>query len=504
MELNGFSAIVAFASLLLLHFIASSLVLKWKQRQFIQANRCQPLLAQYPYKNVLFGINFIRELAILGKNHCVLEHRLKQTRAWGNTWSYRILGTSAIYTAEPENVKTMLSLKFKDYGLEYRLPIFGPLLGRGIFTTDGEHWSHSRAMIRPSFTRDQVADIDALEVYVQDLWKHIPGDGSTVDLQDLFFKFTIDSATEFLLGRSVHSLRGRSTSDVDFASAFNAAEEDIAATSRKGFTLAKILPKSKSAKIAIDACHQFVDQIVEQAMEHRQNLEAQEQKHPPNQRYIFLQELSKVTTDKKRIRDEILNVLVAGRDTTASLLSNMFFHLARRPDIWNKLKEEIGTLQGKIPTYSALRDLKYLKYCINEALRLYPVVPINGRKAYVDTLLPVGGGADQKSPIFVPKGTLVTYSVYVMQRRKDIFGEDADEFKPERWETIRPGWAYLPFNGGPRVCLGQQYAMTEALFVTARILQRFARIEPRDDRPWKELLVITMATDGGVKVGLYM
>jgi cytochrome P450 len=71
--------------------------------------------------------------------------------------------------------------------------------------------------------------------------------------------------------------------------------------------------------------------------------------------------------------------------------------------------------------------------------------------ALVDTTLPVGGGPDGKSPIFVKKGQIVVYQVYTMQRRTDLYGEDALEFKPERWETLRPGWNYLPFNGGPRI-----------------------------------------------------
>jgi cytochrome P450 len=71
--------------------------------------------------------------------------------------------------------------------------------------------------------------------------------------------------------------------------------------------------------------------------------------------------------------------------------------------------------------------------------------------AHVDTTLPLGGGPDGKSPIFVPKGQMVIYQVYVMHRRTDLYGEDAQEFKPERWENLRPGWQYLPFNGGPRI-----------------------------------------------------
>jgi hypothetical protein len=87
-------------------------------------------------------------------------------------------------------------------------------------------------------------------------------------------------------------------------------------------------------------------------------------------------------------------------------------------------------------------------------------VPLNQRTAEADTFLPLGGGPDHKSPLFVAKGTSVGYSLYAMHRRTDIFGADAEEFRPERWEeNLRPGWAYLPFNGGPRACLGREFPL---------------------------------------------
>ena len=85
-----------------------------------------------------------------------------------------------------------------------------------------------------------------------------------------------------------------------------------------------------------------------------------------------------------------------------------------------------------------------------EALRLHPVVPGNSRSAVRDTVLPLGGGPDGKSPLFVPKGTLLIYHVYSMHRREDLYGEDANEFKPERWETLRPGWVSCKFLIFPR------------------------------------------------------
>lgn len=87
-------------------------------------------------------------------------------------------------------------------------------------------------------------------------------------------------------------------------------------------------------------------------------------------------------------------------------------------------------------------------------------MPLNIRFATKDTTLPVGGGVEGKDPIFVKEGLQVEYSVYVMQRRKDLWGEDADEFKPERWLGRKTGWEYLPFNGGPRICIGRKCSST--------------------------------------------
>ncbi|KAL9099826.1 MAG: hypothetical protein Q9163_004729 [Psora crenata] len=124
------------------------------------------------------------------------------------------------------------------------------------------------------------------------------------------------------------------------------------------------------------------------------------------------------------------------------------------------------------------------------------------RQAAVDTVLPLGGGDDGKSPLYIPKGQLVDYVVWAVHRRKDLYGDDAEEFKPERWETIRPAWEYLPFNGGPRICLGQQFALTEASYTIIRLLQEFEAIENRDSSPWEESLALTCAIRQGTKVGL--
>lgn len=100
------------------------------------------------------------------------------------------------------------------------------------------------------------------------------------------------------------------------------------------------------------------------------------------------------------------------------------------------------------------------------ALRLYPSVPVNTRTAIENTILPVGGGADRKSPVLIPKGSTVAFSVYTLHRRPDLYGMDAECFRPERWDEDLPlfedktshNYGYLPFSGGPRTCLGSMSA----------------------------------------------
>ena len=204
----------------------------------------------------------------------------------------------------------------------------------------------------------------------------------------------------------------------------------------------------------------FVDSLVEKGLNQRTRLPAGNKAKEPS-RHTFLDELASQTTDKAQIRYELLNLLLAGRDTTAALLSNIWFQLARRPDIYSRLRKEVDDLSNDLPTFEQIKEMKYLRALVNESLRLYPIVPNNSRQAIKDTILPVGGGEDRKAPIFVPKGRIVSYPTWVMHRRKDIYGEDAAEFKPSRWlddgdKRLRPGWGFLPFNGGPRVCIGRE------------------------------------------------
>jgi hypothetical protein len=154
------------------------------------------------------------------------------------TFSYSILGTKSYFTADEKNIQTMLATSFQDFDLgPNRRGNFWPLLGNGIFSQDGAGWEHSRAMMRPQFAREQVSDLDLEERHVQKMMKALEitlrpdGWTDTVDLSILFFRLTLDSATEFLFGESVDSqlslmpgFTGEKKDDHDFASAFDRAQ----------------------------------------------------------------------------------------------------------------------------------------------------------------------------------------------------------------------------------------------------------------------------------------
>lgn len=104
----------------------------------------------------------------------------------------------------------------------------------------------------------------------------------------------------------------------------------------------------------------------------------------------------------------------------------------------------------------------------------------------------------------MPKGSEILLSFNALHRRKDVWGQNADDFIPERWTTTDPGWSYLPFSGGPRICPGQRRALAECAYITARLLQSVSKVESRDDQPFEEFLKITMQNARGVMVGVFV
>ncbi|KAF5639064.1 cytochrome P450 monooxygenase 52A13 [Fusarium sp. NRRL 52700] len=412
------------------------------RRKFREEHGCAPVTCQLPLKDPLFGIDFILKLMKVFKEKRLLETFANDFyKTVGITFLVERGSQQTIFTIDPENIKTVLVLKFKDYGLAFRAPLFNPVTGGGMFVSDGEEWVHSRALMRPTFARDQVADFELTNRHVTDLVSKIPI-STAFNLQELLFDFTMDSGTEFLFGQSTDTLCNPTKASQEFTKAFDFTLKDVAYQARLG-PFRRFQGSRSKALEAYLVCWSYVEHYVDQAMALRTlslEGEAPKEDESKNRHDSLLRQLASSGVSKEKIRAELLSVLIAARDTTSNLLGNLFFVLARRPDIWTKIRDEVKHLDTKEPTYEQLRHLTYAKYCINESFRLHPPVPSNGRMAYRDTVLPRGGGSNGDQTIHVPKGSMVNYTVYAMHRRRDLYGQDADEFRPERWESLRPSW----------------------------------------------------------------
>ncbi|KFX91306.1 hypothetical protein V490_05974 [Pseudogymnoascus sp. VKM F-3557] len=501
--MSHFAAVFLAVACLAVYFIVAKVTSSIEGRRYAKEHGCQPP-NRFPQSERILGLSLAKSLQALTKSKQFLFTSLQWHREFGNTYSSVLLGQTAIVTIEPENLKAILATQFHDFGIGKRNTAVGPLLGQGIFSSEGSLWEHSRALVRPSFARASVADLATSERHIQHLMAKIPRDGSTVDLQPLFYQITLDTSTEFLFGESVDVLRSPAGSGQQlFGQALDYAQTELNFRLRLGPLI--FLYRNKEFDRACTRVQNFVDKYVAKALEFRRTNftknTPKEDKRP--EKYIFMNELALATDDPIQIRSELLNLLLAGRDTTAGLLSNTFYVLARRPDIRAKLKREVDQLEGRIPDYTALHQMKYVKNVLNESLRLYPSVPQNMRYANRNTTLPVGGGPDGKSPVFVAKGQLIVYGVFSLHRRKDLYGEDADEYRPERWDGLRVSYEYLPFSAGPRVCIGKQFALTEAAYTLVRLVQEFEGIENRDSTPWLERFHLTLSSNSGVQVALH-
>lgn len=358
------------------------------------------------------------------------------------------------------------------------------MLGNGIFTAEGEAWAHYRNQLKPQFTRDQVSDLESADRHLQVMFKVIPQEDSngwveSVDLMPLFYRFTMDVSTEFLFGESVnsqsaalHSQDSGNTKkvqeDMDFAEAISYAQEYIFWRIRlRGLYW---LAKSKEFKKACKVVKDFGDHFVKIALD--PNYKRAPVTVGQKEKFVMLDAMVAETRDPVEIRDQILHLLLAGRDTTSALLSWTILLLARHPEEFEKLRATVinhfGTEEGPTQelTFTSLKACKPITHVLYEAMRLYPLLPVNGRMALKDTFLPTGGGPDGKQPIAIMKGEQVGFSTYVMHRRADLWGDDCDEFHPERWEGKKRGWEFLPFSGGPRVCLGRKYSSSSVSSIT--------------------------------------
>jgi len=284
----------------------------------------------------------------------------KNFRNWGQPDNYTTEvsagGERIIFTADPENIKAILATQFQDYGKGKNFnKDWHDFLGDGIFATDGEKWHESRQLIRPQFIKDRLSDIDIFEEHVNVLIPKLGG-GKEVNVVDLFFRFTLDAATHFLLGQSVDSLVNP---QVKFADAFGHVQHIQSIIARSG-TFNRFIPRKKFYE-DIRGIDSFVQPFIERAL--ALSPDELEKRTKSDEGYTFLHALAAFTRNRKVLRDQLINILLAGRDTTACTLSWTFYELSLYPRVTQKLRKEIEQVVGLMrkPTYEDLKSMRYLQ-----------------------------------------------------------------------------------------------------------------------------------------------
>ncbi|KAI0629955.1 cytochrome P450 [Trametes polyzona] len=473
------------------------------------------------------SIDILQTIFAMDKTSYLWYPLFKWAEEYGNIFNFRVMFEDRMFTTEPDYVKTMLATEFPHYEKGPLLwEQLNTLLGYGVFNSDGEMWKFHRTITRPFFSRDRITHFDIFDRHAEHALSKVAArlrEGVPVDWQDVVSRFTMDSATEFLFGKDVRSLdaplpypstysaptpfsgsaepqshTGAGGSGIHPADRFVRAFQDaLEATAIRGRFL-QSWPLFEfwgdRVKQYLKAVDEFVDPIVEEALRRKAEKVAagvadeKEGKEQVRDDETLLEHLVKFTDDHKVIKDETLNIMLAGRDTTSCTLTFAVYALAEHPHVLKRLRAEVLSVVGpsQRPTYDNVREMKYMRAFINEVLRLWPPVPVNSRCSI--EAMTWKNATPGEPDIYIPPRTRCLYSVLIMHRRKDLWGPDALMFDPDRFLDERvqkylvPNpFIFLPFNAGPRICLGQQFAYNEISFMLTRILQRFSGITLRQE-----------------------
>ena len=342
-----------------------------RQRQLRQLAINNGCLAgnKYNHNDPYSGIGLISLVVRAYQSRSVLQLWQEFSHKYGHTFTFWILGNRAFVTSEPENVRTILASSFEvfDHGPSRRYG-YEPLLGDGIFAADGAKWTEARDLLRPSFAKSRICDVEMFERHFQAFLKALPAETAVpVDLQELFKRLSMDVITDMLFGSSTSTLTQTESDERGLMTFSHACEYSQKVVWRKialGW-IGTLWPDQEDRR-SRRLLHQTVDQWVWRIIQQGSPLEKQQDPDQDRKHCVFLENLAQRTQDPKVLRDQLLSALLGGRDTTSSLLSQLFHTLARRPDIWQKLREEAKSLGPGLLTQESMRKAKFARQCLQE------------------------------------------------------------------------------------------------------------------------------------------
>jgi len=407
-------------------------------------------------------------------------------REYGDVVRYRIPGAAAYLINHPDLIENVLVHQYRHFvkGRIYRAT--RQALGNGLLTSDGETWQRQRLLVQPAFHHERItAYADHAVTETEQLvgrWN----DGDTIDIHAEMKRLTLQVAAKSLFGASL------STETQTVETAMRVVLEQFNARMNTALLIPEKIPTR--GNLRLQSAVRLLESTVHKIIEERRagNLD----RGDLLSMLLNARDESGNPLSERELRDEVLTLIIAGHDTTALALSWSFYLLARNPAIEATLREELQTaLGGRPPSTEDLPRLHYAEMVIKESLRLYPTAWGISRVATND--LEIGGYT-------VPSGASIVMSQWVMQRDPRYF-ESPLEFRPGRWETEQakslPRFAYFPFGGGPRRCIGHAFAWMEAILVLAAILPR-VRFTLLADHPVEAVPSFTLYPRHGIKMAV--
>jgi cytochrome P450 len=399
--------------------------------------------------------------------------------------AYSVVGTDGRMLKHPDDVERVLVTDADAYR---RAAVIQDALGQlaegGLFLTEGETWQRERTALQPAFYRDRIETYAGMMVRYAggraDAWSA----GETVTVTEEMRTLTLEILAKTLLDVDI---RGRESS----IGAAAAAIADRFDTGRLSTFLPLWVPTPTNLR-ARRAVRAFDETIEEMVADRRAG------EDPPDDLLSILLDVEfddGTGLDEGAVRDHLFTFLFAGHETTALTLSYALFLLANHPRRQRRLHEELDAVLDGDPTAAALSDLDYLDAVVDEALRLYPPAYVVFREPTRDVRI---RGYE------IAAGTTLSIPQWVVHRDERWY-DDPGAFRPERWtDEFReelPDYAYFPFGGGPRHCIGMRFALVEAKLVLATLARRF-RFEPGTEPPLDLTMAITLQPEDSIEVSL--
>ncbi|CAN0824569.1 Cytochrome P450 704C1 [Linum grandiflorum] len=394
--------------------------------------------------------------------------------------TYRLLGPfrTEVYTSDPVNVEFILKTQFHNYAKgDHNYNILSGLLGDGIFAVDGDKWRQQRKISSYEFSTKVLRNFSTVVfrknvVKLADIVSQTAQSGQSMDIQDLFMKSTLDSIFKVAFGVELDSMCGSNEEGTKFSKAFDDASSltlwryvDPFWKVKKLFNIGSEAALNKTVKIVDD----FVYKLINNKIELMRTVSSTDDLKKDDILSRFLQ-VNETQQDPTYLRDIILNFVIAGKDTTAATLSWFVYMMCKHPDVQDKVCEEIMEATER-KEFDGFREF---------------AESINGYN--------------------VKKGDMVAYQPYAMGRMKFIWGDDCEQYKPERWLNqdgiFQPQspFKFTAFQAGPRICLGKEFAYRQMKIFAAVLIRSFVFKLSDETKDVSYRTMLTLHVDGGLHV----